>query len=116
MHITYRSNQYYTYIFSKTDTHVHSATTINTFKLFPNDKFLDSSKLKEFTDDNFEFYEDGRKFLKWIENTLRKGEIASNFSFFHSVFYILVLQTRKHHSLFEKGLKSRDSLRQGVVQ
>ena len=30
--------------------------------LFQNDKILDSSKLKEFGDDNFEFYEKGRKF------------------------------------------------------
>ena len=37
---------------------------------------LDSSKLKEFADDNFEFYENGTKFSKWVENTVEKGEIA----------------------------------------
>ena len=37
---------------------------------------LDSSKLKVFADDNFEFDENGRKLSKWVENTGRKGEIA----------------------------------------
>ena len=37
---------------------------------------LDSSNLKEFADDNFKFDENGRKFPKWVENTVGKGEIA----------------------------------------
>ena len=37
---------------------------------------LDSSKLKEFADDNIRFDENDRKFSKWIENTVGKGEIA----------------------------------------
>ena len=37
---------------------------------FPNDKFLESSKLKEFADDNFKFDENGRKFSKMVENTI----------------------------------------------
>ena len=37
---------------------------------------LDSSKLKEFADDNFKFEENGRKFSKRVENTVGKGEIA----------------------------------------
>ena len=37
---------------------------------------LDSSKFKEFADDNFKFDEDGRKFSKRVENTAEKGEIA----------------------------------------
>ena len=37
---------------------------------------LDSSKLKEFAGDNFDFDENGRKFYKWLENTVGKGEIA----------------------------------------
>ena len=32
--------------------------------------------MKELADDNFEFDENGRKFSKWVENTVRKGEIA----------------------------------------
>ena len=37
---------------------------------------LDSSKLKEFADDNFKFDENGIKLSKHIENTVGKGEIA----------------------------------------
>ena len=37
---------------------------------------LDSSKLKEFTDDNNKFDENGIKLYKWVENTEGKGEIA----------------------------------------
>ena len=37
---------------------------------------LDSSKLKEFADENFKFNENGRKFSKCVENILGKGEIA----------------------------------------
>ena len=42
---------------------------------------LNSSKLKEFADDNFKFDENGRKFSKWLENTLGKGEIARSEQF-----------------------------------
>ena len=45
------------------------------------DKFLDSSKLKEFADDNFKFDENGRKLSKQVENTVGKGEIARNEQF-----------------------------------
>ena len=46
---------------------------------------LDSSKLKEFADDNFKVDENGRKLSKHVENTVGNGEIArtSNFSFPH---------------------------------
>ena len=37
---------------------------------------LDSSKLKEFADDNFKFDENGRKLSKQVENNVGKGEIA----------------------------------------
>ena len=36
---------------------------------FPNDKILDSSKLKDFAEDNFKFDENGITFSKWVENT-----------------------------------------------
>ena len=52
---------------------------INTF---PNDNFLDSSKMKEFADDNFKFDENGRKLSKLVENTVGKGEIAHYEQFF----------------------------------
>ena len=37
---------------------------------------MDSSKLKEFADDNFKFDENGRKLSKRVENTVGRGEIA----------------------------------------
>ena len=43
---------------------------------FPNNKILDSSKLKGFADDNFELDDNWRKFSKWVENTVGKGEIV----------------------------------------
>ena len=43
------------------------ARTVNTFY---------SSKLKEVVDDNFEFDKDDRNFIKQVENTVGKGEIA----------------------------------------
>ena len=39
-------------------------------------QILDSSKLKEFADNNFKFHENGRKLSKWVENTVGKEEIA----------------------------------------
>ena len=74
---------------------------------FPKRQILDSSKLKEFADDNFKFDENGRKFSNWIENTVGKEEIVhyENFSFTHSVFIRLLLQTRKNLGLFGKGLR-----------
>ena len=39
-------------------------------------QILDSSKLKEFADDNFKFDESGRKLFKQVENTVGKGVIA----------------------------------------
>ena len=32
-------------------------------------------KLKNLTDDNFKFDENGRKFCIWVENTVGKGEV-----------------------------------------
>ena len=43
---------------------------------FPKWQIVDSSKLKEFADDNFKFNENGRKLSKAVENTVGKGEIA----------------------------------------
>ena len=51
-------------------------------------QILDSSKLKEFADDNFKFDENGRKLSKRVENTVGKGEIARHeqFLFFPQCF------------------------------
>ena len=43
---------------------------------FPKRQILDPSKLKKSADDNFKFDENGRKFSKWLENIVGKGEIA----------------------------------------
>ena len=50
---------------------------------------LDSTKLKEFADDNFKLDKNGRKFSKWVENTVEKGRNCSLRAispFSHSVF------------------------------
>ena len=39
-------------------------------------QILDSSKLKQFADENFKFDENDRKLSKRVENTVGKGEIA----------------------------------------
>ena len=39
-------------------------------------QILDSSKLKEFADDNFKFDENGSNLSIWVENIVGKGEIA----------------------------------------
>ena len=46
--------------------------------------------------------------IKCVEKTAGKGEIPHHeqFSFSHSVFKTLILQTRKNQGLFGKGLKS----------
>ena len=49
---------------------------------FPNDKFY-FSKMKEFADNNFEFDDNGRKFSRWVENTVGNGEIARYEQFLH---------------------------------
>ena len=38
--------------------------------------------MKEFADDNFKIDENARKFSRWVENTMGKGEIARYFSKF----------------------------------
>ena len=43
---------------------------------FPKRLILDSSKLKEFADDNFKSDEKCRAFSKQVENIVGKGEIA----------------------------------------
>ena len=74
------------------------------FNPLPEDNFLDSSKLREFADDNFKFDEYGRKLSKREENTVGKGKIArtSNFSFSHSVFKRLASQGCQKVSLSGK--------------
>ena len=42
---------------------------------------LDSSKLREFAEDNFKFDENGREFLRRVEKAVGKGEIACHKQF-----------------------------------
>ena len=42
----------------------------------PKRQILDSSKLKAFEDDNFQFDENGGKFSKRVENTVGRGKIS----------------------------------------
>ena len=46
-------------------------------------QILDSSKLKEFADNNFKFDENDGKFSNRVENIVGKGEIAPNEQFLH---------------------------------
>ena len=39
-------------------------------------QILDSSELKQFVDDNFKIYENGRQLSKQVENPVGKGEIT----------------------------------------
>ena len=66
-------------------------------------KILESSKLKEFADLSFKFDENGSssRFEKTVEK--EKLRSISNFSFFHSVFKRLVLQTCKTRACLGKG-------------
>ena len=65
------SDTYYTFAF---DTENEKNTLL--YQPITRRQILDSSKLKEFADDNFKFNENGRKLSKSVENTVGKGEIA----------------------------------------
>ena len=69
-------------------------------------QILDSSKLKEFADDNFKFDENGRKLSKWVENTVGKGEIVryEQFLLFPQCFQKVLSQGRQKVSLCGNGL------------
>ena len=66
--------------------------------------------MKQFADDNFICNENGKKFSKWVENTLGKGEIARYKQFLLFSQYSqksLVLQIHKTQGLVGKGLKGK---------
>ena len=63
------TNVYYKLLF-------YSNISVYLINLFPNNKILDSSKLREFAEDNFKFDKNGIKLSEWVENTGGKGEIA----------------------------------------
>ena len=68
----------------------------------PRRQILDSSKLKEFADDNFEFNENGRKSSERTENTVGKGEIPQYEEFL--LFPQCFLKDSEVQGLFWKGL------------
>ena len=55
---------------------VDSSHILEFFYSITRRQILDWSKLKQSADDNIKFDENIRKFFKWIENTMGKGEIA----------------------------------------
>ena len=63
-------------------------------------QILHSSKLKEFADDNFKSDINGRKFSKWVENTVGNWEI---------LFFPAVLSK----DLYCKQVKARACLEKG---
>ena len=72
------------------------------FKLFPKRHILDSSKLKEFADDNFKFDKNGKNLSKQVENTVEL--VTSNFSFFHGVFKTFAQQKSKKKGFMGEAL------------
>ena len=62
--------------------------TIWTCQHFLKRQILDSSKLKEFAEDNFNLNENGRNFSKGLKTLWEKEKlvVTCNFSFFRSVF------------------------------
>ena len=68
---------------------------------FPKRQILDSSKLKEFADEDLKFDENGTKVSERVENTVGEGEFAryEQFLLFPLWFQRLVLQTRKKTGL-----------------
>ena len=67
---------------------------LDMYKSFPKQQILDSSKLKEFADDNFKFDENGRKFAKPVENTVGKGEISLEITVFSKDLFYRQVKTR----------------------
>ena len=67
---------------------------------------LDSSKLKEFADNNSKFNENGRKFSKWVENNVGKKEIGldEQFLFYPPCFQkTCKAETSKPGLFWERG-------------
>ena len=52
------------------------------FYPIPKGQILDSSKLKDFADNNFKFHKNVRQFSKGVENTMRRREFAHYEQFF----------------------------------
>ena len=68
---------------------------------FPKQQILDSSKLKEFADDNFKLDENSGKLSKQVENSKGKGEIALYEQF---LFYPQCFQKTHSADMLKPGL------------
>ena len=79
-----------------------AAAWVRTHKPFPKRQILDSSKLKGFADDESKFDENGRKFLKRVENAVEKGEIARYEQF---LLFTQCFQKTCTADMFGKGWK-----------
>ena len=78
----------------------------NSAQPFPIRKILNSSKLKLFAVNNFKFYENDRKIIKRIENTVAIGQIAryEQFLLFPQCFQkTCTADTLKTRACFGKG-------------
>ena len=91
-------------------------TVENGVNPLPDDKILESSKLKELADDNFKFDENVRKLSKQVENNVEKGEIAhyEQFLLFPQCFQkacfpgaskgVIVWEWVKHYTVNESAI------------
>ena len=82
-------------------------------------QILDSSKLKDFAEDNFKFDENNRKLFRPVENIVGKGEIARYEQFllfpqcFQKVYFpmaskgVIVWEWVKFHIKRDKTRKSK---------
>ena len=73
----------------------------------PKRQIVDSSNMKELAADNFKFDENGKKFSKWVENTVGKGEIAryEQFLFFPQCYQKTCTADTKKQVLVWKRIK-----------
>ena len=74
-------------------------------QLFPKQQILDSSKIKDFADDNFKFDENGTKNGRKHCGKRRNCSLRA-FSPFPSVFKRLLQQTRKNQGLYGTGFNT----------
>ena len=80
--------------------------------IFPKQPILDSSYLKEFTDNNFKFNENSGKFLKGQKMLLEKKTwlLMRNFLVFLQSFQRIVLHTCKTQDCLRKEVCPKGSL------
>ena len=93
----WRGQMTYTIIYTFLPTVDHKIASQTCLNLSQTSTFR-LSKLTKLADDNLKSDENSRKFYKWVENTVGKGEIAH-------YELMVVLQTCKIQGLFWNGIK-----------